>query len=127
MEPASIVRINSSRARVSWTAMMSARRIARWIAIEIENGPPAKRAALRSPGGIDATIGVPRIRVHAKATIRIEPETARQTIRIAIIASSLAPTLGSVLASPEAKIGGGAIFLRVISKAPGGETNDVLK
>src|SRR5260370_4796784 len=114
MEPASIVRINSSRARVSWTAMMSARRIARWMAIEIENGPPAKRAALRSPAGIDAATGVPRIRVHAKARISIEPDTARQTIRIAIIASSFArkPTVAS--ASPEIKIGGGATFLRFI-------------
>jgi hypothetical protein len=33
-------------------------------------------------------MGTPRIRFHAKATINIELDTARQTTRIAIIASS---------------------------------------
>ena len=84
--------INKSRARLSFTAMISASRIARWIAIEIENGPPANRAALRIAAGIDAPTGVPRTRVQANARTTIDPDTPRQTIKIAIIASSLAPT-----------------------------------
>src|SRR5258708_39078285 len=91
----------NSRARLSCTATISARRIARWIAIEIENGPPAKRAALRIGAGIDAPIGAPRTRVHAKARTTIEPDTPRQTIKIAIIASSFAPTRHQRWASPE--------------------------
>src|SRR5277367_338244 len=113
-DPASIETYMCSRARPSCTATTRARMIVRWMAIEIANGPPAKCATLRIPAGIDAAAGKPRILLHANARIRIELDTARQAIRIAIMASSLAPRPSSGRASPETKIGGGRVFLRFI-------------
>src|SRR5271154_22947 len=113
-DPASIETYMCSRARLSCTTKTSARMIVRWIAIEIANGPPAKCTTLRSPDGIGAVVGKPRNLLHASARIRIELDTARQAIRIAIMASSLAPRPSSGRASPETKIGGGRVFLRFI-------------